>query len=486
MLFQSPAFLVFFVLYLLGLPILKGKSRMIYSLIASYIFYGWWYPPYALVLVGLTLLSYTLAFVKNQNGFATALIVGCTLLPLCFFKYLVFFANTFVQLLGFDWTLSQKWRLPLGISFITFTVIAYLVDVRRRKFPAEKDFFRYALYVAFFPHLIAGPIVRPKQLLPQLDNISLRRRMIKLGLLLFSVGYVKKVLFADQIALVVDQIYEKTAGVNLLESLFAFYGFPAQIYCDFSGYTDMALGCAFIAGVRLPLNFKRPFIAHSIQNFWRRWHITLSTWLRDYLYIPLGGNRGSYAMTIRNLMMTMLLGGLWHGASWTFVLWGALHGIFLTAEYVFRNISWSPDFRIFYKIPKIIDGGEPFPATALCLEKPVNLKNKIPKWVFQLWTFHLVAASFILFRAKGLEQVAHLGEGFFAGAGQSQILSVALFQVVLIGIFYLTHQWDRLSLVYVWSKRLPGIVILTIVLVLILTTGMLSVGNSNAFLYFDF
>ncbi len=404
--------------------------------------------------MGLTVFSYAMAFVKDKNGLVAALIIGCVLLPLCFFKYFVFFANTSLQLMGSGRALSQQWRLPLGVSFVTFTVIAYLADVMKQKVKPEKDFFRYALYVSFFPHLIAGPIVRPRQLLPQLDKIQLRRGTIKLGALLFAVGYVKKVLFADQIAVIIDQIYHKTGGVNFLESLFALYGFPAQIYCDFSGYTDMALGCAFILGIRLPYNFKRPFIAHSIQNFWRRWHITLSTWLRDYLYKPLGGSRGSHGKTVRNLLMTMLLGGLWHGASWTFVLWGAFHGLFLAGEYVVRSV--------------------------------LRLKNRIPQWLCRLWTFHVVAALFILFRSRGIDQAVRLFQGFFAGAGESRIMSLALFPMALTVIFYLTHYWDRLSLVYVFSKRLPDAVIVTVVAVLVLIGTILSAGGSNAFIYFDF
>src|SRR6185437_9531767 len=206
--------------------------------------------------------------------------------------------------------------LPLGISFVTFTLTAYVVDVYRGRFRVERNLVKMRGYVLFFPHLIAGPILRPHELLPQLGH--LRRALgarFTLGVALFAIGLVKKVIFADTISVLVDHVYHESGVVSGWEYLLAVHGFSMQIYCDFSGYTDMAIGLAYILRIRLPTNFRRPYISSSIVEFWRRWHITLSFWLRDYLYIPLGGNRQGRSRQMLNLLITMVLGGLWHGAA---------------------------------------------------------------------------------------------------------------------------------------------------------------------------
>ncbi len=207
--------------------------------------------------------------------------------------------------------------------------MSYVVDVYRGELEPHRSYLRYLLFVAFFPHLVAGPIVRPRDLLPQLERApSLGREAGGEALFLIAVGLVKKMILSDQLSLnLVDRVFERPANFSALEVLAGVYGYAAQIYCDFSGYTDIAIGSALLLGVRFPKNFDSPYKATNLADFWRRWHISLSTWLRDYLYIPLGGSRGSAWATYRNLMITMLLGGLWHGASWTFVFWGFLHGL---------------------------------------------------------------------------------------------------------------------------------------------------------------
>ncbi len=218
---------------------------------------------------------------------------------------------------------------PVGISFFTFESMSYVIDVYRGELQPHRSYLRYLLFVAFFPHLVAGPIVRPRDLLPQLERKpSLTREMGGEALFLIALGLIKKLVISDQLSSnLVDRVFERPASFSAIEVLAGVYGYAVQIYCDFSGYTDIAIGSALLLGVRFPLNFDAPYQATNIADFWRRWHISLSTWLRDYLYIPLGGNRGSAWKTYRNLMLTMVLGGLWHGASWTFVFWGFLHGL---------------------------------------------------------------------------------------------------------------------------------------------------------------
>ncbi|HEY4121366.1 MAG TPA: MBOAT family O-acyltransferase, partial [Byssovorax sp.] len=218
---------------------------------------------------------------------------------------------------------------PVGISFFTFESMSYVIDVYRGDLEAHDSYFRYLLFVSFFPHLVAGPIVRPRDLLPQLEKPPvLTRGAAGEAMFLIAIGLVKKLVLSDQLATnLVDRVFQRPDAYSALEVLCGVYGYAAQIYCDFSGYTDIAIGSALLLGVRFPKNFDAPYKATNLADFWRRWHISLSTWLRDYLYIPLGGSRGAPWQTYRNLMLTMILGGLWHGANWTFVFWGFLHGL---------------------------------------------------------------------------------------------------------------------------------------------------------------
>jgi alginate O-acetyltransferase complex protein AlgI len=217
--------------------------------------------------------------------------------------------------------------------------MSYVIDVYRRELKPHKSYLRYLLFVCFFPHLVAGPIVRPRDLLPQFENWpGLTRGDGSSALFLIACGLLKKVVIADQLALnLVDRVFERPENYSALEVLAGVYGYAVQIYCDFSGYTDIAIGSALLLGIRFPKNFDSPYKAANLSDFWRRWHISLSTWLRDYLYIPLGGNRGSELKTYRNLMLTMLLGGLWHGANWTFVFWGFLHGAGLAVTRAYQR-----------------------------------------------------------------------------------------------------------------------------------------------------
>lgn len=388
---------------------------------------------------------------RLSNG-RFAFVIAIALLPLLIFKYTGFIVENAAWLTGRPGHTNVNWPLPLGISFITFTVISYLVDVRNGIVSPEKSFWRFFLYLSFFPHLIAGPIMRARELLPQLKHLTFKPKLLKLGVLLFAVGMIKKVVIADQVALWVDHYYEGVTR-DLPHALLAFYGFAVQIYCDFSGYVDMALGLAFILGVRLPLNFNRPYSAVSIREFWRRWHMTLSRWLRDYLYIPLGGSARGAGRTAWALSVTMLLGGLWHGASWTFVLWGALHAFYMICE-------------------RLVSG-------------PARSKY-FPELLARIWTFHLVCFAWIFFRAGNWGHLAELFEGFATAGSWRFLASEALFPVILITVTLAFHHYDRVSFIAWIIKKIPAAYTYAISLALIVLCKIVSLGNPSAFIYFDF
>jgi len=340
MLFNSIQFWVFFLVVWAAVWRLRSQHQLTVLLGASLIFYGLWVPIYLLLLlftIGLNFvfLQAMVASPRPRRWLAASIIA--TLGMLGYFKYGEFFVVSIAPLLEMvrgQAPAIPDILLPLGISFYSFQIIAVSVDTYRGQLPPIRSFGRYALFVCFFPQLIAGPIVRGADLLPQLERgpVTTPRRTRR-GAWLIASGLAKKVLFADYllahfVATSFNRAPEATAPILLI----ATYSFAFQIYFDFSGYTDIARGLALLLGFELPFNFKEPYLSRSPSEFWRRWHITLSTWLRDYLYIPLGGNRHGRGRTAANLMITMLLGGLWHGASWTFVVWGALHGLLLVAQ----------------------------------------------------------------------------------------------------------------------------------------------------------
>ena len=323
-----------------------------FLLVASYAFYSGWNWRYLPLIVLSSTMDYWLALriadeddpTKRKRWLIVTVVVNLSLLG--FFKYWNFgveTAQSAAHALGSSASLRgylQGLALPVGISFYTFESMSYVIDVYRRELTVCRSYLRYLLFVAFFPHLVAGPIVRPKDLLPQLDALPpLTDEKGGEGLFLIALGLAKKLVIGDYIALnLVDRVFDRTASFSGLESLFGVYGYALQIYCDFSGYTDIAIGSALLLGIRINENFRSPYQSSSLKEFWRRWHISLSSWLRDYLYIPLGGNRGSKLATYRNLLLTMLLGGLWHGPSWTFVFWGFLHGAGLAVEKAWEDL----------------------------------------------------------------------------------------------------------------------------------------------------
>ena len=337
--FVSISFVLFFAGVLLGLAIMPTpRARLAFLLVANVVFYGFGTPWFLLVLLVPSLVDYACAIRMEDSADAETrkrwlvISVITNLGILFYFKYANFLIDSVAALLHVQ-TVPLDVVLPVGISFFTFKTMSYTIDVYRGRLTACRSLWRYAMFVSFFPELVAGPIVRASIFLPQMERpIRLEWHRFASGLRIIFVGVTKKLLIADRLSSYVDVVFANPAPYSPSAVAAAVIAYAIQIYCDFSGYSDMAVGIARIIGFDLPMNFDMPYLSRSITEFWRRWHITLSQWLRDYLYIPLGGNRKGRLRTYVNLIITMLLGGLWHGASWTFVVWGLLHGIGLAGH----------------------------------------------------------------------------------------------------------------------------------------------------------
>ncbi|MBO9664487.1 MBOAT family O-acyltransferase [Dokdonella sp.] len=382
MLFDTLAYWLFFGFVLVLCAASSAARARIVLVIASYVFYAFWDVRFVLLLGGATLANYLFGlWIDARAGAArraaVTLAIVANLLVLGFFKYFNFFVESFAALFGLAAdSLTLRIVLPVGISFITFEGIAYVVDVYRRDLRAMRNPLDFALFVSFFPHLVAGPIIRPTDFLPQVGQpFSLPDTAARWGLREILKGLFKKVVLANYLAPIADAYFSgKPYDGAAVPAWIGVLAFSLQIYFDFSGYTDIARGCARWLGFRFPPNFERPYLATSITDFWRHWHISLSTWLRDYLYIPLGGNRGGPARTYVNLLIVMGLGGLWHGASWNFVVWGLYHGALLGLHRFARRLA---------------DGS----AWAAALDAPALA----PLWIGL--TFVLVTLGWVPFRA---------------------------------------------------------------------------------------
>ena len=350
MLFNSYSFMIFFPIVLAIYFVIPKKARYMWLLLASYYFYMGWNVKYAALIAFSTIITYVCGHLLGKTQHKKWVIGGCigiNLAILFFFKYFDFFMGSVNQVLakvgvsplqtGFDII------LPVGISFYTFQALGYIIDVYRGDIEPEKNFFRYALFVSFFPQLVAGPIERSKNLLKQVDHVEEIRlwnyKRIADGLTLMLWGYFLKMVIADRVAILVDTVYNQYWMYGSIEIILATFLFGIQIYCDFASYSQIAIGAAKVMGFELMENFNAPYLANSVKDFWRRWHISLSSWFKDYLYIPLGGNRCSRIKKYRNLMITFLVSGLWHGANWTFVIWGGLHGIYQIIGDVLRPVK---------------------------------------------------------------------------------------------------------------------------------------------------
>jgi alginate O-acetyltransferase complex protein AlgI len=343
MVFNSIPFLVFIALFFPIYFALKGKARLWFMLLSSYVFYGWWdYRFLALIIFSTCLDFYLSVVINNQTDpgrrkLALTISIIVNLAFLGFFKYFNFFIDSANDLLGY-FGYEENYNvlniiLPVGISFYTFQSMSYTIDVYRKEIQPEPSLLRFATFIAFFPQLVAGPIVRAVDFLPQLySDHKFKWSNFQIGFAQVLVGFGKKLVIADSLAPFVDAIFSTPEGYSSLVLIIAIVFYSFQIYCDFSGYSDIAIGLAKMLGFVFPMNFNTPYFSKSFSEFWERWHISLSSWLRDYLYIPLGGNRNGKFNTYRNLMLTMLLGGLWHGANYTFIIWGFLHGMYLVIQ----------------------------------------------------------------------------------------------------------------------------------------------------------
>jgi D-alanyl-lipoteichoic acid acyltransferase DltB (MBOAT superfamily) len=355
MLFNSYEFLFLFLPITLAVYFLIARRShepsIAWLFAASLFFYGWWNPAYVGLLIASILFNFSMGSAisrAHQTGNTArkqrllAAAVGVDLALLAYYKYANFFLDNANQLLGLGWTMEAV-ILPLGISFFTFTQIAFLVDVYRGEVK-EHNFIHYGLFVTYFPHLIAGPVLHHKEMMPQFALKKTCRphwETLSVGMTVFAFGLFKKVVLADGVAPFAAPVFDAAAAgqtLTLLEAWSGALAYTLQLYFDFSGYSDMAIGLSLMFGIRLPLNFNSPYKAANIIDFWRRWHMTLSRFLRDYLYFALGGNRKGIPRRYLNLMATMLLGGLWHGAGWTFVIWGGLHGLYLCLNHGWRSL----------------------------------------------------------------------------------------------------------------------------------------------------
>src|SRR5215218_600192 len=424
MLFPTTDFAIFLAI-VFALSWLLNPHRTAWKwciLAASYVFYAWWDPRLVLLLALVSTLAWASAlWVERTNHERarrrrTLVSVAALLLPLAWFKYYGFFAlnvaNAF-ESLGLHPPLPLlQVLLPIGISFYTFMAISYVVDVSRFQIQVSR-WLDVSVYLAFFPHLIAGPIVRSEELIPQIRRPRDAGRIdVSRASFLIVGGLFKKMVISSFLASqIVDPVFGAPNAHGGLEVLIAIYAYAIVIYADFSAYSDIAIGVAMLLGFEFPANFDRPYTAVSLQDFWRRWHMTLSRWLRDYLYIPLGGNRRSRPKTYRNLMLTMLLGGLWHGAAWTFVLWGGIHGTALSAERFARE-----RFRGF----------------------------RLPAWAAWLVTFHVVCVAWVFFRAPDLDTAFGVLGGLGLG-GPSPLVTLPLVFLVIVAVAIqaLPREWWR-------------------------------------------
>ncbi|MBN1291000.1 MAG: MBOAT family protein [Candidatus Latescibacteria bacterium] len=389
--FNTWIFSIFFIVTLLVYIALRPtKFWLLWLLLASYFFYGWLNPLY-LILIGYSTLVTFISGMMIGNTEKRKLWLGIcitnSLLLLGFFKYAAFVAeniNRLFEVLNVTASIPKPgFLLPIGISFYTFISMGYIIDVYRGKISAERNIVKLASFISFFPYLLAGPIERAQNILPQFNTPpTINRDNITEGFSLFIVGLFKKIALADFLALYVNKVYGDPSQFQSPALLLATYAFAWQIYFDFSGYTDMARGVARMMGFKLMLNFNNPYLSTSLGEFWGRWHISLSTWFKDYLYIPLGGNRHGHFNTYRNMIITMLVAGLWHGAAWNFVIWGALHALG-------RSITRD-------------------------LERTKIYSERVPKIAKQFLIFHIVCLSWIFFRAETFGKAMTVLKGIFS------------------------------------------------------------------------
>lgn len=478
MLFNSLAFAVFFPIVFIVYWVLPHKYRWIFLLAASYFFYMSWNVKYVLLIFFMTIMSYATALIiekthdKKRKRIALTLGILICLSLLIFFKYFNFLSNTVVDILSLFTIklnpITVSVLLPVGISFYTFQALSYMIDVYRETAEAEHDFGIYAAFISFFPQLIAGPIERTNNLLPQIRSekqFDYDDAMYGIRLMLW--GYFKKMAIADVLAVYVDTVYESPTSYHGFDLLIVVFFFTIQIYCDFSGYSDIAIGTAKMLGINLMTNFKSPYFSSSLREYWSRWHISLSTWFRDYVYIPMGGNRCSKARRYFNLFVTFLVSGMWHGASWTFAIWGGIHGI-----------------------AQIIEDS--------CSEKLNKIRNsRIGKVILTLIVFAFCNIAWIFFRAESVSDalyvITHMFDNILSpsvylqnsiGLSEKELILI----LCLIGIAalydYYSLKEDVMSTVNRWQKMIR--ILVGYILIIFMIWGLFDSAGTNQFVYFQF
>ncbi|MDD5210795.1 MAG: MBOAT family protein [Sulfuricurvum sp.] len=476
MLFNSYEFIFFFLPSTFGIYFWLNKKRLTsaskaWMVFASLFFYSWWNIIYLPIILGSILFNFTIGSSithinnthrsKKRFSSGTVLTFGviANVLLLIYFKYMDFFITNANVIAGTHVDLMHI-VLPLGISFFTFTQIAYLVDAYRNEVK-EMDYLNYTLFVTFFPHLLAGPILHHKEMMPQFDDVRnkvFNTKNIAAGLYLFAIGLFKKVVIADTFVIWVSYGYGNADSLTLITAWATSLSYTFQLYFDFSGYTDMALAVALLFNIKLPTNFNSPYKALNIQDFWRRWHMTLSRFLRDYIYVPLGGNRNGELRTYSNLFTVFLVGGLWHGASWMFVVWGALHGIAIVLHRLWQQIGLK--------------------------------MNALLAWFI---TFNFINISWIFFRAKEWNDAVKVLYGMFGLNGMedfSELLdfgglsTMSLFTMAIVFFIGFSSFFTKNSNQMVNSLRLTNASILFGVF--LMCVGILHLNKISTFLYFNF
>lgn len=489
MLFNSLDFAIFFpVVFVFYWIVAKNKTaRNVFLLAASYFFYGWWDWRFLFLIVISSLVDYVVGHQLSQTSIykRRKLLLGLSLLVnlgfLCYFKYTNFFIETFVdsfRLFGKNIEVSTlNIILPVGISFYTFQTLSYTIDVYRNQLKPTKDILSFFAFVAFFPQLVAGPIERASHLLPQFyKTYRFNYELVKSGLLLMAFGLFKKMVIADRVAILVNQVYNNPSEYHGYETILATVFFAFQIYCDFSGYSDIAIGIGRTMGFDLMKNFDSPYFSKSITEFWRRWHISLSTWFRDYVYIPLGGNRKGEARTYFNLFAVFLISGLWHGAAMTFLIWGAIHGLIIMLEkalFPFRTYTYNT--------------------------LSVNRNSFSNKLIFAGFTFFIVCISWVFFRANSLKDAFHIisnslvdnYEGLYYGGlfklGLDKVeFYVAILAIAVLLMFDLFHK-KKAAIKWLSSQNMVFRYFVYVCIVfVILIFGVYGDMAPTEFIYFQF
>jgi alginate O-acetyltransferase complex protein AlgI len=477
LLFNSPEFFLFFVIVVLGAFLCPFRFRWAFLLAGSYFFYMWWRWEYIFLIVAQTIVNFHcgrfIARSKDQGSRRLWLVVAlvCSLGLLFFFKYYGFAARSLEgagNLIGVGFDLpGQDILLPVGISFYTFQALSYSIDIYRNRIEEERHLGRFALFIAFFPQLVAGPIERASNLLKQFRRETRPEvERISSGLALILWGLFKKVVIADRLAIYVNLIYGDPHAQTGLSLLVATYFFAFQIYCDFSGYSDIAIGAARILGYDLMQNFRLPYLAESITDFWRRWHISLSTWFRDYVYLPLGGNRVTSGRWAANIIIVFGLSGLWHGANWTFLVWGLLHGFYYLAERVV-----GPSF------------------VRAC--NAIRLQGLPLRFLRIVLTFHLVLLAWVFFRAQSVTDAFFIIGRILADPfgrfypGPSQLTTFLGMALILFLVAVQILQSRGAVSLYFSGIRWPLLIRWPSYAALIFGMAIFGISN-NEFIYFQF